>query len=69
MLRRDKLAEPAGLEITHIRRHVLQLRKEADVCLREVHRELLTLLGQDRDALAQQLNFLLVLDLEAHFNQ
>ena len=66
MLRRDKLTKPAGLEVTHVRGQVLQLREEANVRLCEVHGELLTLLGQDRDALTQKLNLLLVLNLKAH---
>ena len=63
---RHKLAKPARREVTHIRRAILLLREESDVCLREVHAELLTLLRQYRYALAQQLDLLLIFYLETH---
>lgn len=63
---RHKFAEPWGREIAHIRRRVFLLGEETDVSLREVHRERLTVLGQNADALTQQLNLALILNLETH---
>jgi len=61
-----KLAEPASLEITHVRGAVLLLGEEADIVFGEMNRQLFTVLGQDGDALTQLLDFALVFYCKAH---
>ena len=65
---RHKLTEPRRREVAHVRGAILLLREKPYVRLREMHGELLAVLGQDRDALPQQLDLLLVLNLKAHYH-
>jgi len=64
---RQELRKPAGLEIHQARRLLTGLGEEANLIFSEVDAELLGLLADIVDALAEEHDLLLVSNLKAHF--
>lgn len=64
---REKLAEPGGFEVSQAWCLLSWLREEPNLLLCEVDAELFRRLGNLRDRLAKQSDFLFVFYLEAHF--
>ena len=67
-IRRRPFGEPGPLEVDHVSAVILERVEEPDVILGEVSVELLSVYGQNLNALPEQSQLTLVFDLETHFS-